>query len=295
MHFTEGGTALKNSIAKTLTHGEQVRFYFVDNTQLLQEIFELNNKIPLSLKLLLGKTVSVMSILSGTLKGNQRMSLQITLSNPKYKIFAEAEANGNVRGYLNERLLTAPGLEEQSMEDLIGSTAMISVIKGSDMSQFTSITDMPNQNIVDDIANYFVQSDQTPTYLHSTIQFDDQASLLSSHALFAQLLPGAPPQLLSEVKNAIKTNPEIFSKLKAEEASDNEEELRRMFGSAKVIGYSSSQFFCGCTKEMFYGMLYSLSEEEIKRSIEEDEDIEAFCHICGKIYTFQQKEIEHLL
>ncbi|MFD3221778.1 Hsp33 family molecular chaperone HslO [Staphylococcus saprophyticus] len=286
---------MKNSIAKTLTHGEQVRFYFVDNTQLLQEIFELNNKIPLSLKLLLGKTVSVMSILSGTLKGNQRMSLQITLSNPKYKIFAEAEANGNVRGYLNERLLTAPGLEEQSMEDLIGSTAMISVIKGSDMSQFTSITDMPNQNIVDDIANYFVQSDQTPTYLHSTIQFDDQASLLSSHALFAQLLPGAPPQLLSEVKNAIKTNPEIFSKLKAEEASDNEEELRRMFGSAKVIGYSSSQFFCGCTKEMFYGMLYSLSEEEIKRSIEEDEDIEAFCHICGKTYTFQQKEIEHLL
>lgn len=286
---------MKNSITKTLTHGEQVRFYFVDNTQLLQEIFELNNKIPLSLKLLLGKTVSVMSILSGTLKGNQRMSLQITLSNPKYKIFAEAEANGNVRGYLNERLLTAPGLEEQSMEDLIGSTAMISVIKGSDMSQFTSITDMPNQNIVDDIANYFVQSDQTPTYLHSTIQFDDQASLLSSHALFAQLLPGAPPQLLSEVKNAIKTNPEIFSKLKAEEASDNEEELRRMFGSAKVIGYSSSQFFCGCTKEMFYGMLYSLSEEEIKRSIEEDEDIEAFCHICGKTYTFQQKEIEHLL
>ncbi|MCG7332288.1 Hsp33 family molecular chaperone HslO [Salinicoccus roseus] len=286
---------MKNSIAKTLTHGEQVRFYFVDNTQLLHEIFELNNKIPLSLKLLLGKTVSVMSILSGTLKGNQRMSLQITLSNPKYKIFAEAEANGNVRGYLNESLLTAPGLEEQSMEDLIGSTAMISVIKGSDMSQFTSITDMPNQNIVDDIANYFVQSDQTPTYLHSTIQFDDQASLLSSHALFAQLLPGAPPQLLSEVKNAIKTNPEIFSKLKAEEASDNEEELRRMFGSAKVIGYSSSQFFCGCTKEMFYGMLYSLSEEEIKRSIEEDEDIEAFCHICGKTYTFQQKEIEHLL
>lgn len=286
---------MKNSITKTLTHGEQVRFYFVDNTQLLQEIFELNNKIPLSLKLLLGKTVSVMSILSGTLKGNQRMSLQITLSNPKYKIFAEAEANGNVRGYLNERLLTAPGLEEQSMEDLIGSTAMISVIKGSDMSQFTSITDMPNQNIVDDIANYFVQSDQTPTYLHSTIQFDDQASLLSSHALFAQLLPGAPPQLLSEVKNAIKTNPEIFSKLKPEEASDNEEELRRMFGSAKVIGYSSSQFFCGCTKEMFYGMLYSLSEEEIKRSIEEDEDIEAFCHICGKTYTFQQKEIEHLL
>lgn len=60
-----------------------------------------------------------------------------------------------------------------------------------------------------------------------------------------------------------------------------------------IISYIFSDF--ATEPEMFYGMLYSLSEEEIKRSIEEDEDIEAFCHICGKTYTFQQKEIEHLL
>lgn len=286
---------MENSIVKTLIHEEQVRLYFVDNTRLLQEIFALNKELPASLKLLLGKTVSVMSILSGTLKGNQRMSLQITLSNPKYKIFAEAEANGNTRGYLNEGLLTAPGLAEQSMEDLIGPTGMIRVIKGSDMSQFTSITDMPSQNIVDDIANYFVQSDQTPTYLHSTIQLDNRATLLSSHAVYAQLLPGAPSRLLSKVKKVIKTNPEILSKLKAGETNDSEEALKQLFGNAKIIGYSHSQFFCGCTKEMFYGMLYSLSEEEIKRSIEQKEDIETFCHICGKTYTFEQKEMQHLL
>lgn len=147
---------------------------------------------------------------------------------------------------------------------------------------------MPNQNITDDIANYFVQSDQTPTYLYSDIQLDNGVSLLSSYALYAQLLPGAPPQLLSEVKMIVKANPDIFSKLHAEEA------LTQLFGDAKIIGHSSSQFFCGCSKEMFYGMLYSLSEEEIKRSIEQNENIEAFCHICGKTYTFEQKEMQQL-
>lgn len=222
------------------------------------------------------------------------MSLQITLSNPLHKIFAEAEANGNVRGYLNKELLRSSDTEEKSMQDLIGPSGMIRVIKGSEMNQFTSITDMPNQHITDDIANYFVQSDQTPTYLYSDIQLDNEASLLSSHALYAQLLPGAPPQLLSEVKMIVKANPDIFSKLNAEEASDSEEALTQLFGDAKIIGHSSSQFFCGCSKEMFYGMLYSLSEEEIKRSIERKEDIEAFCHICGKTYTFEQKEMQQL-
>ncbi|WP_033541144.1 Hsp33 family molecular chaperone HslO [Planococcus sp. CAU13] len=285
---------MQNTIAKALIYEEQIRLYFIDNTQLLRNIFALNQELPEPLKLMLGKTVSAMSLLSGTLKGNQRMSLQVTLSNPRHKIFAEAEANGNVRGYLNEELLRSSEIEVKSMQDLIGPSGMIRVIKGSEMNQFTSITDMPNQNIIDDIANYFVQSDQTPTYLYSDIQFDNGDSLLSSRALYAQLLPGAPPHLLSEVKTIVKANPGIFNTLNAQEASDSEEALTQLFGDAKIIGHSSSQFFCGCSKEMFYGMLYSLSEEEIKWSIEQNEDIEAFCHICGKTYTFGQKEMQQL-
>lgn len=279
---------MQNAIVKALINEEQIRLYFMDNTQLLRDIFALNQELPRPLKLLLGKTISAMSILSGTLKGNQRMSLQITLSNSHHKIFAEAEANGNVRAYLNEELLRSSEIEEKSMQDLIGPTGMIRVIKGSEMNQFTSITDMPNQNITDDIANYFVQSDQTPTYLYSDIQLDNEASLLYSRALYAQLLPGAPSYLLSEVKTIMKAKMDIFSKLNAEEA------LTQLFGDAKIIGHSSSQFSCGCSKEMFYGMLYSLSEEEIKLSIEQNEDIEAFCHICGKTYMFEQKEMEQL-
>lgn len=285
---------MQSTLIKALICEEQIRLYFMDNTQLLRDTFAANKELPESLKLMLGKTVSAMSLLSGTLKGNQRMSLQVTLNNPRHKIFAEAEANGNVRGYLNEELLRFSEIEETSMQDLIGPSGMIRVIKGSEMNQFTSITDMPNQNITDDIANYLVQSDQTPTYLYSDIQLDNRASLLSSHALFAQLLPGALPHLLSEVKTIVKANTVIFSKLNVEETSDSKEALTQLFGNAKIIGHSSSQFFCGCSKEMFYGMLYSLNEEEIKRSIEKKEDFEAFCHICGKTYTFEQKEMQQL-
>lgn len=286
---------LKNMIVKALIYGEQVRFYFIDNTQLLREVYELNEGLSPSLKLLLGEAVSVMSILPGTLKGNQRMSLQVTLSNPVYKIFAEAEANGNVRGYLNEALLSAPDLEERSMKELIGLNGMIRIIKGSDMSQFTSITDMPNQNITGDIANYFLQSDQTSTFLHTAMQLGKEGSLLFSHAVYAQLLPSAPAHLLSKVESAIENDPHALNRLTIGEPSESEEVLNEFFGDAKVIGSSPSQFFCGCTKEMFYGMLYSLSTEEIEQSLEQNEGIETFCHICGRTYTFSQEDIHFLL
>lgn len=123
---------MQNTLVKALIYEEQIRLYFIDNTQLLRNIFVLNQELPEPLKLMLGKTVSAMSILSGTLKGNQRMSLQVTLSNPRYKIFAEAEANGNVRGYLNGELLRSSEIEEKSIQDLIGPSGMIRVIKGSE-------------------------------------------------------------------------------------------------------------------------------------------------------------------
>lgn len=286
---------MENNIVKALIHEEQVRFYFINNTQLLLEVLGLNEGLSPSHKLLLGEAVSVMSILTGTLKGNQRMSLQVTLSNPIYKIFAEAEANGNVRGYLNEALLSTPNLENHSLGDLIGPNGMIRIIKGSAMSQFTSITNMPNQNITADIANYFLQSDQTPTLIQTNIQFDQESSLLSSNAVYAQLLPGAPPHLLSIVKDVIDNNLNALNMLAVKDLNKNSEILNKVFKDAKIIGSSASRFFCGCTKEMFFGMFYSLSTEEIEQSLKQNEAIETFCHICGRTYTYTLEDLHHLL
>ncbi|KIL53561.1 hypothetical protein KP77_05370 [Jeotgalibacillus alimentarius] len=282
---------MSNQINKTLVFDGQVRLYFVNNTELVQELFELHENTPLPLKLMLGKTVSAMSILSGSLKGQERMNLQITMSQPAYQLFAETEANGNVSGYLNEGLLKAEVYENAFMKDVIGPNGRIRVIKGTGMNQFTSFTTMPNQDIDLDIANYFAQSDQTPTFILTELQLNENAEIQSSNAVYAQLLPGAPSALLSLVKHAFNQQPNLVSRLNTALS----EELEKRFENVKMIGSSSTQFFCGCTKEMFYGMLLSMNEEEIKKAIEQNEEIEAFCHICGKTYRFGQQDLFNLL
>src|SRR5690606_17939357 len=104
----------------------------------------------------------------------------MTMSEPKYKVFADADAKGNVRGYLNGELLKISNdpINKISLDRLIGNKGTIRVIKGSAMNQFTGITDMPYRNIVDDISHYFIQSEQTQTYIGANLGFGNDNCVL---------------------------------------------------------------------------------------------------------------------
>lgn len=288
---------MENTIVKTLIYDKQVRLFFVDNTKLINEILSINKGTNKILKLALGKTISVVGLISGTLKGDQRISLQLAMSDPKYKVFADADAKGNVRGYLNGELLKAPYdfISKISLDRLIGNKGVIRVIKGSAMNKFTGITDMPYRNIVDDITHYFIQSEQIQTYIEANIGFGNDNCVRFSNAVYAQLLPGATPDLIDEVKHTVNTNREFFTSLNKYSMSNIEEKLSELFKDIKVIGYSPVQFFCGCSKEMFYGMLHSISKTELMQTINNKEAIETACQICGRTYRFNHNEIQGLL
>ncbi|WP_440896867.1 Hsp33 family molecular chaperone HslO [Amphibacillus sp. Q70] len=288
---------MENTIVKTLIYNKQVRLFFTDNTKLISEILELNHQTNKTLKRILGKTISIVSLLSGTLKEEQRISLQLTLSNPNYKVFADTDAKGNIRGYLNKGLLEMPHdyIENISLDHLIGHKGIIRVIKGAKMNQFTGITDMPYQNIDGDISHYFIKSEQTPTYIRTHIEFDNENRVLFSHAIYAQLLPGAAPELLNEIEKVVSANPDFLIDLKKYNQNNVEVKLKELFKQTKMIGYSPIQFYCGCSKEMFYGMLHSLGENELKQAMNKKESIDTTCQVCGRTYHFSSHDIDQLL
>ncbi|OZU87850.1 hypothetical protein CIL03_14185 [Virgibacillus indicus] len=286
---------MKNKIIKALVFDKQVRLYFVDNTALINEIINLNGHNNRIINVALGKTVSGISLLSATLKGEQRLSATITMSNPKYKIFADTSAHGNVRGYANQSLVKASGMEDVSIQNLIGQKASIRMITGSDMNQFTGITDMPYQNIDKDLSHYFNQSEQLETYIETNLAINKENTVLYSYAMFAQLLPGAPRHLLSEMKERINTSSSFLAKLKGIDRIQIQEELRNYFSDLEIIGQVPVQFSCRCSKEMFYGMLNSLDEKELMTYIYANKIIKSSCHICGRTYQFYPTEIKTLL
>lgn len=288
---------MKNIVVKTLMFNKQARLYYVDNTSLLSQIMDMNKDTAPVLRQALGTTVSIISLLSATLKEQQRISLQLTMSNRKYKLYADTDANGHVRGYLNEPLKRADPklLQSMPLESLIGPSGSLRIIQGTPMHSYTGITDMPCRNIVGDLSHYFRQSEQTTTYISTSLELAAVQGVRHSQALFVQLLPGAAPALLDEVRRRIQPEAQFFQELRELNEHSVEHRLREKFADLSVIGQHPVDFHCGCSKEMFYGMLHSLPPAELKQAAEQQKGQEAVCHVCGQAYYFEPSEIKSLL
>jgi molecular chaperone Hsp33 len=219
-----------------------------------------------------------------------------SLSNPKFIIFADADSNGNVRGYLSDALIDAyfDEIGNLTIEQLIGKKGSIRVMSDSGMNHiFTGITDMPYNNIVDDFSYYFNQSEQIPTHISLDIVFDTNNEVISSRGIFVQLLPGAPSNLINKIKKIISENYSVlFSK---EKNTRFNEIVLKLFDESEVIGIESLHLFCGCSKEMLYHILHSLSKDELVDSVQNNKPIETVCHICGTKYSYDPNEIKNLL
>jgi len=283
---------MKNYIINTLAYNKQVRILFIDNTDILKELCE-NKSMNKLLKTVLSRTVSIVSLISRNLKGNERISLVVNPSDRKYKIFADADSLGNVRGYINDELLNAD-LNELSIEQLMGTEGYIQVIKDIGMdSTFTGVTEMKYGNIIDDFSYYFKQSEQTSSLFSLNIVFNENNEIVLSRGIFAELLPGAPINLIDDIKKIISDNELLLY------TSENNKSFKEipnlLFEDIEILGIDPIQFICNCSRDFFYSMLYSLDKEEMTDAYENNKPIEIVCNRCGKKYEFYKNEIKKFI
>lgn len=287
---------MANVLIKTLAYKKQARILLVNNTDLISAVCHRPAVRSKLLRRSLGLTVSAASLLAGTLKDRQRLSLSIKANRSGYKWFADVDSQGNVRGYASDELLNAPyaSLDKLTIAQLIGDRGFIQIVKDVGMYRnVTGITDMPYRNIVDDLSHYFHQSEQTPTHFALRIDNMDDGRIGTSVGILAQLLPGAPDGLLDRIKEAAQR---LFA-LSSSEL--NGEAFRQvpflLFDDIEIMDEMPVQAFCGCSKEMMLPMLHALGHDELAAACEANESMEMTCQICGSSYRFTPDEIRKLL
>jgi molecular chaperone Hsp33 len=286
---------MDNYLIKTLAYNKQARILFVENTDLIKDVC---NHDPMNklLKTALGKTVSIATMLTGILKGTQRLSLKVKASNPNYKIFADVDSMGNVRGYISDELLNMPSvyLNHLSIEQLIGARGCIQVTTDIGMNNvFTGITDMPYGNIVDDMSHYFKQSEQTPSWFSVHIVFNEKNEIVLSRGVMAQLLPGAPVHLIHRIRNVISEHQSYM--IDPENSKTFKELPYSIFKDINIVGIEPVRLFCGCSKAILYPMLYALDKEELANAYKNNSELEIVCNVCGRKYNFDSSEIASLI
>ena len=279
-----------------LLKGGKVRLTAVAATEMCNQVRVNHDLGPLE-TYVLSQAYVAGALLASTVKGNDRIRLEVECGGPIKGLSVESWASGAVRGYL----MANPIKLEKPLETLDtsllygpGFLTITKILEGA-KTPFSGQIMLEYGNLANDLALYFQQSEQTPTLFYISLHFDEGARLFGAGGLFIQALPGADEDELGEIQEKAKglnnlsrclsDGMSIREYVESEFATFGVEHLER-----RMIGFS-----CPCSKSGFECYLKGLPEKEREEIKKGTFPLEVECFNCGTVYSFEKEEIEKIL
>jgi len=271
-----------------------VRGVLVRGTALVNEM-RVRHGLGLLETLALGHACLAATLLATTLKGDKdRLALRVECSGPIKGLVAEANAAGEVRGYLRQNPIPLERpLESFDLAPFFGA-GFLSVsthLEGASQS-FTGTIMLEHGNLALDLSQYFQTSEQTPTAIALSIQFDSKGLPVGAGGLLLQAMPGVEPVLMGELEECLAGLPSLGRYFA--EGGGTEALLAEQFGAfqPEILTTTPVFFACPCSKEDIGARLLTLPETDLDELRSGPFPVEACCHYCNTTYLFDRQDME---
>lgn len=282
---------------KSISKNGHFRAFVLNSTETVRDAQHCHHTMPSSTAAL-GRTLIAAQILGKNEKGNNTITVKVLGDGPMGALVAVANTQGVVKGYVQNSDLdyknTSTG--EVLVAPLIGNGLFI-VIKDFGLKHpYTGQVDLITAEIGDDLAWYFLSSEQTPSSIGLTVLLKENSDEVKvAGGFMLQALPNATDKEISAMETHIKTMPAISTLLLEENPLQTM--LDTIYGniSYSILEESSLKFGCDCSKSRFAVSIKSLSSKEVTAMIEEDHGARVTCQFCGKIYQYSEKELNDLM
>lgn len=288
---------MTDKILKSISKNGHFRAFTLDSTLTVREAQERHQTMPTS-TVALGRTLIAAQILGANEKGDSKITVKILGDGAMGAIVAVADAKGNVKGYVQNKDLDykKASTGEVLVAPFIGNGFFV-VIKDMGLRQpYTGQTDLITGEIGEDLAWYFLSSEQTPSSVGLNVLLNDgEDSVKIAGGFMLQALPDATDDEITLMEKNIKAMPSISEMLLKEKPL--EAMLAALYGELEytILAESPLAFACDCSKERFAEGLQSLGSQALTEIIEEDHGAEVLCQFCGRKYEFTEKELNDLI
>lgn len=281
-----------------LIHGaianEQFRLFAVESTELVQKTRDLHDLYPLP-AIMMGRLMTAAALMSGELKSpGSEVSIRIDADGELKGALVIASQEGNLRGYAY-----APDFWAENPEDnfLVGKhlgKGLFTVIKQRN-SQITyqGSVELISGEIGSDLAEYYNQSEQTPTAVNLGVLIDRDAKVRAAGGVLIQQLPSADPEIADRINSNMASTPNISDLM--DMGLKMEEILEKFILKGldwRIYSESELNYRCTCSKERFADALALLGREELESM---SEGIAPVCHYCNSTYEFSASDIADIL
>ncbi len=286
----------KDRLHTFLLAGGAVRGVILNGTRMVNEM-RANHELGILETLVLGRAYLGAGLMSASLKSNDRIAVKFECSGPIKGLVVEANAFGEVRGFLkNIPIPMDKPMENFDLSPFFGA-GFLSVTKHLEDAKhpFTGQVMLQYGNIAQDLANYYLTSEQIPAAFNLSIKFDRKGRVTGAGGVFLQAMPQAGEDLAASLEERVIKLPslgEVFT-----EESDPETLVHENFReySPRFLASHRIEFMCHCNRDRVYSLLMLLPVADLKDIRDNGPfPLEMRCHYCNTPYHFTQKDIREI-
>jgi molecular chaperone Hsp33 len=272
-----------------------VRLACVDATGASEEARRRHDATPLA-TVALSRAICGALLMGATLKGRERVGLQFKGDGPLREVYADADGEGNVRGYVLNPLAELPLLEGRY--DVAGGlgTGILNVTSDLGMrDNYQGIVPLESGEMGYDLANYLLKSAQIPSIVNLAVWLHDGGPVAAAGGFLIQALPGATAETLAELEGNVLGLPPL-SRMVRDGLSPEEVLARLMHGHRyETLAVEPVRYRCRCSRERVERTLIALGEAELTDMAATNHGAEVKCEFCGERYLFSELDLLALI
>ena len=289
---------MSDQLIRAISQDGLIKVSAVSTRDLTERARQIHKTLPVATAAL-GRLLAGASMMGSALKEEAAsLTLQIKGGGPLGTLLAVSDHEGNVRGTVENPAVDIPLREDGKLDvgTAVGNQGTLTVIRDLRMKEpYVGSVGLLWGEIAEDIALYFVESEQIPTACGLGVLVDRDQSVLSAGGYLVQLLPGAGEETAERLEASLRAAGPVTELLKAD--PDPEALLHAALPglALEVLEKRPIAYRCDCSRERMERALISLGREELRAMIDEQGSAELTCRFCDKVQRFSREELEALL
>lgn len=275
-------------VSRGLLAGGNLRIFAVKADDLVGESMARHKLSPLAAAALGRLMMAAMMMALDIKLKKARITLKMDGGGPLGLVVADAEPQGQVRGYVSNPGIILPPSEGGKLDvsSGVGRRGTLSVLRDVKLKEpLSSQVPLVSGEVAEDIAHYYLLSEQTPTAVGLGV-LAAPGRVLSAGGYMVQVLPDASETAVRMVEERIRSAPSVSRLLEAH--PDARGAMEALFEGMGIEWFDDVEFHhsCRCSREMARLLLVELLAGETPEDARE-----VRCHFCGTSYVFQAREL----
>lgn len=274
------------------------RLFIVRSTETVEQARRSHDTTPTA-SAALGRTLTAGLIMGYMMKNdNDKLTININGGGPIGTILTVSDNSGHVKGYVDNPDVDLP-LKANGKLDVggaVGINGKVTVMMDIGMKEpCMGSTDIVSGEIGEDIAMYYLLSEQQNSAVALGVLVERDYSIKSAGGFIVQPLPFIEEEDLKKLEdtlNKVKTVSDYFDN------DDTVEDIaKRLFADfdLEITDKIPVQFVCDCSWDRMEKALMTLGKQDLKQLVEDDGKIETVCHFCNEKYMFEGDKLKNIL